>query len=186
LALIDAQIRAKIPGVRLRRISDGGGLLLEIDPRGGKYWLWRYRYPPTKDGKQLSYRIGPYPEVANGTQTVRTLVFNKSGKIGLRLSGHTHGQGLTAPGCRGIAAPSSKSGDRRACAALPTTCSTRPRARRGPVHPLSNILPTERFNRCGRSSKQHRDRQDSPISIVKREPDEHIGSRWRTVRQILT
>lgn len=64
LALTDAQIRAEIPGVRLRRISDGGGLLLEIDPRGGKYWLWRHRYPPTKDGKQQDYRIGPYPKVS--------------------------------------------------------------------------------------------------------------------------
>jgi len=64
LALTDAQIRAEMPGVRLRRISDGGGLLLEIDPRGGKYWLWRHRYPPTKDGKQQDYRIGPYPKVS--------------------------------------------------------------------------------------------------------------------------
>jgi len=37
-------------------------LLLEIDPSGGKYWLWRHRYPPTKDGKQQDYRIGPYPK----------------------------------------------------------------------------------------------------------------------------
>jgi len=37
---------------------------LEIDPRGGKYWLWRHRYPPTKDGKQQDYRIGPYPKVS--------------------------------------------------------------------------------------------------------------------------
>jgi integrase len=64
LALTDAQIRAEMPGVRLRRISDGGGLHLEIDPRGGKYWVWRHRYPPTKDGKQQDYRIGPYPKVS--------------------------------------------------------------------------------------------------------------------------
>jgi len=64
LALTDAQIRAEMPGVRLRRISDGGGLHLEIDPRGGKYWVWRHRYPPTKDGKQQDYRIGPYSKVS--------------------------------------------------------------------------------------------------------------------------
>lgn len=39
-------------------------MLLEIDPSGGKYWLWRHRYPPTKDGKQQDYRIGPYPKIS--------------------------------------------------------------------------------------------------------------------------
>ena len=64
MTLNDAQIKAEKPGVRRRRISAGGGLLLEIDPRGGKYWLWRFRYPPTKDGKPQDYRIGPYPNVS--------------------------------------------------------------------------------------------------------------------------
>jgi len=45
-------------------VSDGGGLLLEIDPAGGKYWIWRHRYPPSKDGKQQDYRIGPYPKIS--------------------------------------------------------------------------------------------------------------------------
>ena len=45
-------------------MSDGGGLLLEIDPAGGKYWIWRHRYPPSKDGKQQDYRIGPYPKIS--------------------------------------------------------------------------------------------------------------------------
>ena len=38
--------------------------MLEIDPAGGKYWIWRHRYPPTKDGKQQDYRIGPYPKIS--------------------------------------------------------------------------------------------------------------------------
>lgn len=45
-------------------MSDGGGLLLEIDPAGGKYWIWRHRYPPSKDGKQQDYRIGAYPSIS--------------------------------------------------------------------------------------------------------------------------
>ena len=64
MTLIDAQIKAEKPGSTRRRISDGGGLLLEIDPAGGKYWIWRHRYPPTKDGKQQDYRIGPYPKIS--------------------------------------------------------------------------------------------------------------------------
>ena len=62
MTLNDAQIKAEKPGSKRHRIADGGGLLLEIDPSGGKYWLWRHRYPPTKDGKQQDYRIGPYPK----------------------------------------------------------------------------------------------------------------------------
>jgi integrase len=61
MPLTDAQIKAEKPGVKRRRISDGSGLLLEVDPAGGKYWIWRHRYPPTKEGKQQDYRIGPYP-----------------------------------------------------------------------------------------------------------------------------
>ena len=63
LTLNDAQIKAEKPGTSRRRVSDGGGLLLEIDPAGDKYWLWRHRYPPTKDGKQQDFRIGPYPRI---------------------------------------------------------------------------------------------------------------------------
>jgi integrase len=63
MTLNDAQVKAEKPGTNRRRVSDGGGLLLEIDPAGGKYWLWRHRYPPTKDGKQQDYRIGPYPRI---------------------------------------------------------------------------------------------------------------------------
>jgi len=64
LPLTDAQVKAEKPGGKRRRISDGSGLLLEIDPAGGKYWIWRHRYPPPKDGKQQDYRIGPYPKVS--------------------------------------------------------------------------------------------------------------------------
>ena len=64
LTLNDAQVKAEKPGANRRRVSDGGGLMLEIDPAGGKYWLWRHRYPPTKDGKQQDYRIGIYPNIS--------------------------------------------------------------------------------------------------------------------------
>jgi len=64
MTLTDAQIKAERPVGARRRISDGGGLLLEIDPGGGKYWIWRHRYPPSKDGKQQDYRIGSYPKTS--------------------------------------------------------------------------------------------------------------------------
>ncbi|MGC9159342.1 MAG: Arm DNA-binding domain-containing protein [Terracidiphilus sp.] len=27
------------------KLSDGGGLYLEVDPSGGKYWRFKYRFP---------------------------------------------------------------------------------------------------------------------------------------------
>jgi hypothetical protein len=53
LALIDKEVRALPQGSRRYWVSDGGGLLLEVDPAGGKDWLWRHRFPPTKDGRHL-------------------------------------------------------------------------------------------------------------------------------------
>jgi integrase len=64
MPLTDAQVKAEKPSATRRRVSDGGGLLLEVDPGGGKYWIWRHRYPPSKKGKQQDYRIGPYPLVS--------------------------------------------------------------------------------------------------------------------------
>jgi hypothetical protein len=64
MSLTDAQVKAEKPSTTRRRVSDGGGLLLEVDPGGGKYWIWRHRYPPSKKGKQQDYRIGPYPLVS--------------------------------------------------------------------------------------------------------------------------
>ncbi|MFM9089379.1 MAG: Arm DNA-binding domain-containing protein, partial [Cyanobium sp.] len=46
MALTDKEVRALPQGSRRYRVSDGGGLLLEVDPAGGKYWLWRHRFPP--------------------------------------------------------------------------------------------------------------------------------------------
>jgi integrase len=45
-------------------VSDGGGLLLEVDPAGRKYWMWRHRFPPTKDGRRQDLRLGPYPHLS--------------------------------------------------------------------------------------------------------------------------
>jgi integrase len=40
------------------KLSDGGGLYLEVDPSGGKYWRFKYRFP-----KEKRLSLGVYPEV---------------------------------------------------------------------------------------------------------------------------
>ena len=64
MALTDREVRALQLRSRRYRVSDGAGLLLEVDPAGGKYWLWRHRFPPTKDGRRQDLRIGPYPRIS--------------------------------------------------------------------------------------------------------------------------
>ncbi len=51
--------RAK-PGAKIKRMSDGGGLFLEIMPNGSKYWRLAYRF----GGKQKLFALGVYPQMS--------------------------------------------------------------------------------------------------------------------------
>ena len=51
--------RTAKPGARPRKLSDGGGLHLLVDPRGGCYWRMAYRF----GGKQKTLALGAYPAV---------------------------------------------------------------------------------------------------------------------------
>jgi len=64
LKLTDAQVKAAQAKSRKYLLSDGGGLFLEVDSAGGKYWFYRYRFPRTAQGKQKDFRIGPYPRIS--------------------------------------------------------------------------------------------------------------------------
>ncbi len=39
------------------KLSDGGGLYLEVTPAGGKHWRYRFRL----EGKECTYTLGKYP-----------------------------------------------------------------------------------------------------------------------------
>ena len=58
--LTDFALRNAKPGDKPRRLSDGGGLFLEVRPNGSKYWRMAYRYA----GKQKLLALGVYPEVS--------------------------------------------------------------------------------------------------------------------------
>lgn len=57
--LTDLALRNAKPGEKPRRLSDGGGLYLEISPNGSKYWRMAYRFA----GKQKTLSFGIYPEI---------------------------------------------------------------------------------------------------------------------------
>lgn len=59
MALTDLAIKRALPGPKIIKLSDGGGLQLWITPDGSKRWRLAYRF----GGVQKTFAIGVYPEV---------------------------------------------------------------------------------------------------------------------------
>jgi integrase len=59
MPLTDAACRAAKPGPVRRKLADGGGLQLWVQPSGSRLWQLAYRYR----GKQRQLALGPYPSV---------------------------------------------------------------------------------------------------------------------------
>ncbi len=59
MALTDFAIKRALPGPKIIKLSDGGGLQLWITPDGAKRWRLAYRF----GGVQRTFAIGVYPEV---------------------------------------------------------------------------------------------------------------------------
>ncbi len=60
MPLTDTRIRFLKPSEKPYRLTDGGGLGLEVRPTGGRLWRYRYRLA----GKENVFAIGAYPEVS--------------------------------------------------------------------------------------------------------------------------
>ncbi len=58
MPLSDTAIRKAKPTGATQRLSDGGGLYLEISPAGGKWWRLKYRHL----GKEKRLSLGTYPD----------------------------------------------------------------------------------------------------------------------------
>lgn len=58
--LTDAKLRNLKPKSKLYRVADGGGLNIEVQPTGARYWRYRYRFA----GKQRMLSLGVYPTVS--------------------------------------------------------------------------------------------------------------------------
>lgn len=61
MPLSDTAIRKAKPKTKTYKLSDSGGLYLEVTPSGGKRWRWKYRRPITKVETRISF--GTYPDV---------------------------------------------------------------------------------------------------------------------------
>ena len=60
MPLKDVAVRNAKPTAKPRKISDGGGLHVLIQPTGGKLWRLAYRFA----GKQKALALGVYPAVS--------------------------------------------------------------------------------------------------------------------------
>ena len=58
--LTETELRNVKPLRKPRKLSDGGGLYLQIQPNGGRYWRYNYRF----EGKQKTVALGVYPVVS--------------------------------------------------------------------------------------------------------------------------
>lgn len=60
MPLTDTTIRNAKPKNKPYKLSDGGGLFLQVQPGGGKWWRYKYRFV----GKEKLLALGAYPDVS--------------------------------------------------------------------------------------------------------------------------
>jgi integrase len=60
MKLTDTAIRNAKPQDKPYKIADGGGMYLQVNPTGSKYWRLKYRF----NGKQKVLALGIYPEIS--------------------------------------------------------------------------------------------------------------------------
>ena len=60
MPLTDTAIKHAKPGNKTRKLYDSGGLYLEISPKGGTWWRFKYRF----GGKEKRLSMGIYPDVS--------------------------------------------------------------------------------------------------------------------------
>lgn len=79
MPLNDTQIRNAKPRDRAYRMTDGGGLQLEVRPTGGKFWRFRYRL----DGRENMFAAGQYVQAPNGESSTMAAARVASGQLTL-------------------------------------------------------------------------------------------------------
>lgn len=60
MTLTDTACKNAQPAEKIRKLSDGGGLQLWVQPTGSRQWRFAYRF----GGKQKALAIGPYPTIS--------------------------------------------------------------------------------------------------------------------------
>lgn len=69
----DTVIRNTKPAEKPRKLFDGGGLFLLVQPNGSRWWRLKYRF----DGVEKTLSLGVYPEVSLKQARERREAFRK-------------------------------------------------------------------------------------------------------------
>ena len=83
MALTDSGLKALLPKEKKHRVSEGDVLYVFVYPNGGKYFVWKYRFPSNRAGQFRDYQIGP---------------MEGSRKWTLKQQGRGHSSGATPQG----------------------------------------------------------------------------------------
>jgi integrase len=78
MSLTDVAIRNAKPKDKPFKLSDGGGLFLWVQPSGGKWWRYKYRFA----GKEKLLAIGAYPDVSLAEARERHAAARKTLAVG--------------------------------------------------------------------------------------------------------
>lgn len=79
MPLTDVAVRNSKPKTKPFKLSDGGGLFLWVQPSGGKWWRYKYRFV----GKEKLLAIGSYPDVSLAEARERHAAARKSLAAGI-------------------------------------------------------------------------------------------------------
>ena len=60
MPLTEIKVKSIKPEAKAKRYFDGGGMYLEVSPKGSKYWRFKYRF----GGKEKRLALGVYPDVS--------------------------------------------------------------------------------------------------------------------------
>ena len=82
MSLTDIAIKGAKPKDKPYKLSDGGGLYLEVAPSGGKWWRYKFRF----GGKELRLSLGTYPDVGLKDARARHAVERKKLSVGINPS----------------------------------------------------------------------------------------------------
>jgi hypothetical protein len=79
MPLTDSKIRNAKPSDKLVKLTDGGGLYLEIRPTGAKLWRYRYRYRIA--GKENVFASGEYAKAPSGETKEQAEARRNAGRL---------------------------------------------------------------------------------------------------------
>ena len=96
MPLSDSKIRNSKHSIKAVKLTDGGGLYLEVRPTGAKLWRYRYRI----EGKENVFAAGEYALPPSGETQEQAAARRESGRLTLAeaRTGREEWRGLVKQG----------------------------------------------------------------------------------------